>query len=771
MSKEYIAHIDENGRIQSVKEHCLNVAEIASLKAKESNLENTLYVLGLLHDIGKYSNAFQKYIQDDTAIRGSVNHTTAGARKVAEKLEKETWCKELFAGVLMSHHGLIDYIKEDGYTSGYSKKLNAEIEYDFVKDIDWINSKEFDKKLELAIQEVKEYYKKINQISSTNQQAYFYRAMLIRLILSYLVDADWEDTANFMDEEPVSTDINLIKTKQEFYSNIEKESLKLREINRPLTVKEKEINKARTDISEKAKTFAWSTKNAQLAVLPTPTGSGKTLSSVRYGISRTKNANRNKVIYFAPYLSILEDNASKLKAVFNNSQYITEFHSGVDNNKEPQNNETNNNTNLFSNNLDNFLILTTTYRLIETLVSSNLKAIRRFHSFVNSVLLIDEPQKIPYKATTFTNLSLNFLVHICGADVLLMTATVPPFDKEEINANKLLYTTPKEIVHCEDYYDLFEKVNYIDNSGQPMDSEQLSDYILQNYEKNALVVLNTKKAVRNLCRALKEKTDVEVIQLTKYMCAQDILETIQYAKSKDVICVSTNLVEAGVDFSFKTVFRSAIGLDSIIQSGGRCNRNGEFDKGKTFIISYKDENISMLKDIKDSQNSFFEAIHNNFKDIASLEAQSTYFDWLYSSKDLDYSEGVRTLYDLMTDNGKKNDKGNEQKYRCALRYVGDKFSIYESDITNTIYVPYGNAEQLIDKLKNSNSIKQKNYYINQLQKYSVNIYQTDTEISFEEMLAIGAIQPIEGFEDLYIASKDCYTNHYGLHKSKNYFII
>lgn len=775
MKKERIAHISEDGRIQTVEQHCYNVAKIASQKAKISNLENTLYILGLLHDIGKCSKSFQKYIKDENAIRGSVNHTTAGARFIVENLKDYPWQKEVFAGVLMSHHGLIDYIKEDGYTSGYKNKLNYEIEYEEIKkESKWIYTEDFNKKLSLAVQEIKAYYTKISTIKQNSHQEYFYRALLIRLILSYLIDADWEDTTNFMDNKVYKSSLEENKKEiiNDFYTNIEKEAIKLRKLKTNLTEKEVEINNARTDISEKSKIFAWASLEPQLAKLPTPTGSGKTISSVRYGISRIKNTNKSKVIYFAPYLSILEDNASKLKKIFNNSPYITEFHSNAENNKDNKDIEYNKKENLFSNDLNNFLILTTTYRLIETIISSNLKAVRRFHSLVNSVLLIDEPQKIPYKTTTFVNLTLNFLTYICNTDTLLMTATVPPFDKEEISPNRLLYTSPKEIVNCNEYYDLFEKVDYIDVSEKAMNASEFSDFILNNYDKNALIVLNTKKAVRNLCRELQQKTEKEVIQLTKYMCAKDILDTIEYVKSKDVICVSTNLVEAGVDFSFKTVFRSAIGLDSIIQTAGRCNRNGEFKIGKTFIVNYKDENIKTLKDVKESQNSFYESIHNCFENIASLQAQEAFFDWLYSIKDLDYSDGYTSLYELMSANRKRNDSYNkDQKHRSAMRYVGNHFEIYEADITNTVYVPYDKAEKLIKELESSTNIKKQQMLINQLQQYSVNIYRTDNEIDFDEMIALGKFKLIEGFDDLYIADKECYTPQYGLHKTKNYIMI
>ena len=65
------------------------------------------------------------------------------------------------------------------------------------------------------------------------------------------------------------------------------------------------------------------------------------------------------------------------------------------------------------------------------------------------------------------------------------------------------------------------------------------------------------------------------------MCPQHKLDTLREIRNalseraKKIICVSTQGVEAGVNFSFGCVIRSKAGLDNVIQAAGRCNRHKE----------------------------------------------------------------------------------------------------------------------------------------------------------------------------------------------------
>ena len=73
-----LAHISEDhSREQTVYEHLTGTAELAKQFAAAFGAEEDGYLLGLLHDIGKYSDAFQHRL--DGGVR--VDHSTAGAKE------------------------------------------------------------------------------------------------------------------------------------------------------------------------------------------------------------------------------------------------------------------------------------------------------------------------------------------------------------------------------------------------------------------------------------------------------------------------------------------------------------------------------------------------------------------------------------------------------------------------------------------------------------------------------------------------------------------
>ncbi|MEN9503087.1 MAG: hypothetical protein RI964_2372 [Pseudomonadota bacterium] len=64
-----IAHVREkDGEIQTVGQHLLGVAKIAKKAAAKLGLNEAGELIGLLHDLGKYSEEFQQYIQSATGV-------------------------------------------------------------------------------------------------------------------------------------------------------------------------------------------------------------------------------------------------------------------------------------------------------------------------------------------------------------------------------------------------------------------------------------------------------------------------------------------------------------------------------------------------------------------------------------------------------------------------------------------------------------------------------------------------------------------------------
>ena len=157
-------------------------------------------------------------------------------------------------------------------------------------------------------------------------------------------------------------------------------------------------------------------------------------------------------------------------------------------------------------------------------------------------------------------------------------------------------------------FEKFDRVDIISMKGKgEISFEQLAEDVLKKSDKynSILVVLNTKSAVRNLYELISSmiESTTDVYYLTTNLCAEhrgEYIDAIKQAckeKERKCIVISTNLIEAGVDISFECVFRSIAGLDSIAQSAGRCNRNGELERGTLYIVNVEGENRGRMEEL------------------------------------------------------------------------------------------------------------------------------------------------------------------------------
>ena len=131
---DYYAHIAEDGRRQTVAEHCRKAASYAAECLSGVGLSNTAYLAGLMHDTGKLTQEYQIYLEraarGEAVRRGSVVHTFAGVRFLLEHYHgskhesfNDITC-ELLAFAVGAHHGLFDCIDEN-HASGFLHRLQS----------------------------------------------------------------------------------------------------------------------------------------------------------------------------------------------------------------------------------------------------------------------------------------------------------------------------------------------------------------------------------------------------------------------------------------------------------------------------------------------------------------------------------------------------------------------------------------------------------------------------------------------------------------------
>ena len=754
MESQFIAHIRDDN-IQTIEEHCSQVAKYASEEAKFSHLRTVMFMTGILHDIGKYSDAFQKYIMDaqknpENAKRGSVNHSNAGGSFLLQKTDNDPWKKvtlEFMACAIFQHHGLMDCVKDGHDILRKRTEKDPEIlDADFQRAQSFLNQNLIDM-LPSAKQEIQSYVNKLNTIakkmnhnSSVKEDGYFLFACLERLILSYLVDADWRDTAEFMNNMKES------RVSQNDREQFFEDSLQKIEDYVSRFTADTRINQLRQEMANDC--LQADIANEGIYRLSMPTGGGKTITSMRLALRLAKKYHKKHIIYIAPFLSILEQNAQVIRSIIQNDDYILEHHSNVDISEEDE---------VYRNlceTWDSPVILTTMVQFLNTMFLGKISSVRRFHQLTDTIIIIDEAQAIPVKCIHMFNATMNFLCYSGNSIGILCTATQPLF--ELVNRN-LIYQENKDILpNVEKYQKAFKRTKIISEVGnKPMDTDELVTFIQNVFDQNLLVVLNTKGAVKTLYDALKTNLDpdVKLVQLTTYMCAEHRLDVIhelkETLKNQRVICISTQLIEAGVDISFATVIRSLAGVDSLNQAAGRCNRNGEKDMSAVYVVDYVEEKTSRLPDIQEAKKATRSLIDAKIEEFSTSAAINRFYQQYYFMRkgEMDYNIHHHTLFAILSKNmarveDVKATEGTYEHFLCqSFRTAGQEFSVIDNQQMVSFAVPYQKGKDYLDEIERTDDYEVMDYNLKKLQRYTITLFTNDQML--KKMLERQAISFIE----------------------------
>lgn len=779
------AHIKQDNIIQNVQEHCNSTADIAALILNSLNMESVGKYAGIIHDMGKYTDEFRQYIikasQGENVCKGSVNHTFAGVRYIlnTERNNEDPWSlvtTDMLAYTVGAHHGLFDCVSKDK-KSGYKHRLTAKINYEealkeFLLGYDKDNLHHL---FSDAEKETREFVSKIPCLDPTdNSELCFYMGLVMRTVLSALIDADRIDTESFMTGRDKS-EFNGItemspEEKAEFWNKyLEKLLAKLDTFD-----KTTDINQARCEISRMCEEAG--TKKGGIYRLLVPTGGSKTLSSLRGAFKHASVYGKDRIIITTPLLGIIDQNSDVIKNVINDNSIILEHHSNVVQEDNTSKDEIATRK-IMTENWNAPVIITTMVQLLNTMFGGKTSNIRRFHALCNSVIIIDEVQSIPTKLITMFNLMVNYLAYVCKATVILCSATQPCFEK----APHAIKLAGNFIDVSDELKNVFRrtKLEYLGAIKTRDIPENIKGILKEN--NSSLIICNTKKTVRILYRMLKEQYH-NVYYFSASMCTRHreyIRKRIEkhIADGEPVICVSTQAMEAGIDISFSCVIRLTCGLDSIVQAAGRCNRNGESKALKTvYIITCVDEDLSHLKDIAIRKQAMLELLHiyeqdkNRFNnDLASDKAVQFYFKKLFDiiqgnggSFDF-YVDGI-SLYDLLSLNeiwADETAEGIEEnyQYRQAFKTAGDLFSVFDTNTTDVI-VRYEESTTLIDKLLSDNAQNNFKYRMNVIKKlkpYTISLYDNQLE----------KLQETGGLEQVYdgnilILKSEYYNEEIGL---------
>jgi len=683
VTQKYYAHSLDGkppSEWQPLDEHLKNVAKMARSFAEGFGAGDWAYLAGLWHDIGKYSDEFQKMLGteegSDAHIEtrpGRVDHSTAGAKHASNLLKNKG---KLLAYAIAGHHsGLLDGKSNDAclhdrlqkaipdYSSSPEYILNSKSLGDLPFALNAHNSKRFG----------------------------FQISFFIRMIYSCLVDADFLDTEAFMDREKSSwrkgyPALHELDTKLAF-------ALNQLSASAPRT----SINKHRAAILKNC--FDASELPQGMFSLTVPTGGGKTLSSLAFAMKHAVKYNLKRIIYVIPYTSIIEQNAEVCREILGENA-VLEHHS----NFEPD--EEDHRSRLASENWDAPIIVTTNVQFFESLYRSRSSRCRKIHNIANSVVILDEAQMLPVPLLKPCLEVLRELSSAYRTSIVLCTATQPALSttdtfKDGLEGVREIVSDPGKL------YVEFKRVRV--KKLPVISDDELADRL--NEHKQVLCIVNTRGHARRIFEQIRDGEE-GCYHLSALMCPEHRTATLNKIRSallngSPCRVISTQLIEAGVDIDFPVVFRSDAGIDSIAQAAGRCNREGKLlEGGQVFVFSPEDG--SPPGHFRQTAQTADSVIRHH-DDFLSPEAVTEYFRALYWMKGNKLDE-----YQILDDLGEGAKNGD-----FPFRSVDKEFKIIK-DGAESVIIPWNKeAERIISGLRYS---EYPALFARKAQRFTVQVY-------------------------------------------------
>ncbi len=664
----YLAHIDANGQTQTIFSHLNSTAAQAKKFAYPFGGESQAELAGLLHDIGKYSTAFQNRLHGDPR---KVDHATAGA------LECWHLGQPLAAFAVAGHHG--------GLPNGGTQADGVD-ESTLCGRI---------KRGELGKLAPYEHWKAEIQpphIHSSNfmQQNPADLMFFTRMLYSCLVDADYLDTETFMTgksrQQDDSVSMNQLWDKLQSY---------IASWFPPHGV----LNQQRCAILEHC-----IKKGPQcdpgLFSLTVPTGGGKTVASLAFALAHAKTHRLNRIIYVIPYTSIIEQTAQVFRLILGDEN-VLEHHSNVLYDLECESDPQTVRLAQATENWDMPVVVTTAVQFFESLYACRSSQCRKLHNIANSVVIFDEAQMLPIPYLRPCVHAISQLVAKYHVSAVLCTATQPalaPIFQEFLPRHPITELCPATVYQLES----FRRVTF----------RQEGKYTWNNLAKQlneklqVLCIVNSRKSAQALFQQLDSDGRFHLSTLMCPAHRRKQLQEIRQRLTAGLPCrvVSTSLIEAGVDVDFPAVYRETAGLDSVLQAAGRCNREGKHPAEKSIVTIFQGENATppLFATAIGAGNT----VMHHHTDIASAEAIHEYFHQLLDLKGPEAQDVQRILPLIETE-------------FFPFRTIAERFHLIDSP-TRTVYLPLWKGEALVEDLRSG--IRSQSLF-RQLGQYSVSIYE------------------------------------------------
>ena len=733
-------------RWQTLQSHSVNVGEMAAEFARVFGAQEIACQTGQLHDLGKYSEAFNCRLHGGP----SVDHATAGAKIAVERWRNVIG--KLIAFCIAGHHAGL----ANGSGEGDNRRtLKQRLALQFGADIPALDN--------LWQQEIKlPQNLSAPPLKADAHHPFFSYAFFTRMLYSCLVDADYLDTEAFYlklenkaAERGGYPDLNVLQHNFNQFINDFRRRIAQAPEQTEAEKRNAALNRLRSEILDHAVEQAAQPQG--LFTLTVPTGGGKTFTSMAFALEHAKQHGMRRVIYVIPFTSIIEQNAAEFRKAFGElgEQAVLEHHSTFDDGKL-QNEATKDKLRLASENWDAPIVVTTAVQFFESLFADRSSRCRKLHNIAGSVIILDEAQMLPLNLLLPIMQAIKELAQNYRCSIVMCTATQPAVQAE--NGFYRGFENVREIAPKPTA--LFDKLRRttVQHIGTQTDADLLAKL---GEHPQMLVIVNNRRHARSLYDQAKHLDGT--FHLTTLMCAKhrsQKLDEIRGRLKSDEPCrvIATSLIEAGVDVDFPLVMRAEAGLDSVAQAAGRCNREGKRPSENSFVWIFAPEEQWKAPPELAAQAAVMRLTADSFSDdLLSTQAVAAYFAELYQLKGSELDN--KKILKMHNDTGQSLD--------FPFQTIADKFCMIESHMQPLI-IPFDvDAENLISSLHHADHI---GGLLRKLQPYIVQI----PEKALAALYKAGRIEPINeknfGKQFYTLIGLDLYDEVAGLSWEDNAFI-
>jgi CRISPR-associated helicase Cas3/CRISPR-associated endonuclease Cas3-HD len=687
----YIAHsANRVGRCHALSDHLSSVGALASKFVGPSAFEQEARLAGLLHDVGKYGDLFQRRLQ---GMEQGLDHWSQGAWLAC--VERKCVAAAL---VIQGHHVGLQSLASL-YKSIPRGKAGPGSYPDHLRlsepDPDVLKQRFLEDELICPV------------VAKPLALSRRIHAMLdARRLFSALVDADFLDTeAHFEGDSdgkryrPPAPDLQAGRALEILQSHIA--VLAAGGTAHPM-------QPLRDALLDRCGAAAANPRG--LYTLTAPTGSGKTLAMLAFALGHAARHGMRRVVMVIPYLTIIEQTASIYRGIFAphfGDDYVLEHHSlaglgaevaqsdaegaagtagmsGAQRRRQQQ-----------TENWDAPLIVTTSVQMLESLFSNRPSVCRKLHRLADSVILFDEVQTLPTTLAVPTLAALSHLVSGWDSTVVFATATQPAFDAPAIHGAVVRQCAvgwkPAPLIGASPLT-APSRVNWEWQEDAPLEPQALASRLVQAKSGQTLSVLNTKQQARDVFSALRSAVDTPAVRhLSTNLCPlhrEAVLKDVRQALADGtpVHLVATQCIEAGVDLDFPEVWRAFAPLDALIQAAGRCNRNGRRHTGGRMVVFRPQDNRYPDRSYEQAADAAGVLLKSHPEARQNPESPSViraYYELLYSLRNITLSAGL----DIAIKN-------------LDFAEVARQYRLIRQDAINVL-VPYPGASATYEELRDA----------------------------------------------------------------------